>query len=279
MQRAFGKCTDSLPLHGSSTSVNQVSGAHSLAISPEASRASELAEPDFELIPLSNEAPESELARVNAALTEREKEIAALRDRLATLERSQNLEPCSVESAAPSSVESAAPSSVESAAPSSVESAAPSSVESAAPICVPIENVYPTLLNVAVAYNSGSLPPARLSDSIAPSQRQTPRRSFEIELEFTEDTHFYAGLTQDISQGGVFIATYHVRPIGSRLDLSFELPDGTQVKTSGHVRWLREDISDSARPGMGVAFSNLPEHVLTAIDRFCRERPPLYIEF
>jgi hypothetical protein len=100
--------------------VNQVSGAHSLAISPEASRASELAEPDFELIPLSNEAPESELARVNAALAEREKEIAALRDRLATLERSQNLEPCSVESAAPSSVESAAPSSVESAAPSSV---------------------------------------------------------------------------------------------------------------------------------------------------------------
>jgi hypothetical protein len=29
---------------------------------------------------------------------------------------------------------------------------------------------------------------------------------------------------------------------------------------------------------MGVAFSDLPEHVLTAIDRFCRERPPLYIE-
>ena len=84
-----------------------------------------------------------------------------------------------------------------------------------------------------------------------------------------------------MSEGGVFIATYRVQPVGTPLRLAFELPCGTKVTARGEVRWIREGDGDSndGRPGMGIAFTSLPEAALLAIGRFCRQRPPLYMEF
>jgi uncharacterized protein (TIGR02266 family) len=120
-----------------------------------------------------------------------------------------------------------------------------------------------------------SLPP----DSVPPSQRRDPRRAIEIEIEFKEDTQFFAGLTQDISEGGVFIATYRIQAIGTPLTLAFALPDGTRVTARGEVRWVRDTTLVEGRPGMGVAFTELPPEALAAIARFCRQNAPLYVEF
>jgi len=150
---------------------------------------------------------------------------------------------------------------------------------------------YPTLKRLslstamqAAAERAQSSPPpsqgpneARES-AVPSSRRRNQRLALELELEFTEDTHFYAGITQDLSQGGVFVATYRVLPVGTHLWLSFDLPDGTHVHTRGEVRWIREQQEGSLRPGMGVAFCDLPELALGAIQRFCRGREPLYIE-
>ncbi len=224
---------------------NEGSGAHSL-VTPVGQRRSrdipnERSGPDS----LRRDATEIELIRLRAMLLEREREIAQLRERLAQLE--------------------AVP-----AAP--VES--PHSHDEAKVD----KSRYPTLQRVAFAYASDSLPPPSIRDSVPPSQRRSPRRSCALELEFTEDTHFYAGLTQDISQGGVFIATYGLLPVGSRLDLSFDLPDGTEIRTRGEVRWLRESACSGTRPGMGVAFTELSDEAIVAIHRFCCERPPLYMD-
>lgn len=114
-----------------------------------------------------------------------------------------------------------------------------------------------------------SLPPT--------SQRRAERRPAELQVEFDSDTQFYAGITQDISEGGVFIATYCVHPVGTTLGLCFELPCGTKVETRGTVRWLREP-SHTTRPGMGVAFDELSAESLAAISRFCSQHVPLYVE-
>lgn len=152
---------------------------------------------------------------------------------------------------------------------------------------------YPTLKRLSLstamqaaaerAHTSSAPPPGEnkgeASESVVPSSRRRNQRlALELELEFTEDTHFYAGITQDLSQGGVFVATYRVLPVGTHLWLSFDLPDGTHVHTRGEVRWIREEQEGSLRPGMGVAFRDLPELALEAIQRFCRSREPLYIE-
>ncbi len=138
---------------------------------------------------------------------------------------------------------------------------------------------YPELQRVSLELSeSSSLPPAD-PDAAPGFRRRAPRRGCALELEFTRDTHFYAGLTQDLSQGGVFVATYQLFPVGSRLELGFQLPDGTQVRTRGVVRWLRaEGEAGAERPGMGIAFLDLSEEALAGIARFCRERAPLYME-
>jgi len=98
------------------------------------------------------------------------------------------------------------------------------------------------------------------------------RQSRVVEL------HFFAGLTLDISSGGLFIATYHLLPVGTALSLSFQLPDEVRLSVRGEVRWVRCASEGHERPGMGVAFKELSAEALVAISDFCAERPPLYID-
>lgn len=121
--------------------------------------------------------------------------------------------------------------------------------------------------------------PSQAPDSVPPSQRKDPRRAIELQIEFNEDTQFFAGLTQDVSEGGVFIATYRIQPIGTPLTVSFELPGGTKISARGQVRWIRDTNVVEGRPGMGVAFTDIGPECLSAVAEFCRRIAPLYVEF
>jgi uncharacterized protein (TIGR02266 family) len=106
--------------------------------------------------------------------------------------------------------------------------------------------------------------------------RAHPRVQIEVDVGMHSDSHFFTGLSGDLSEGGVFIATYRNLPIGSKLELDLPLPDGT-VKVHGIVRWTRPD-SEDAKQGVGVAFEQLPEEDRKRIAKFCAEREPLYFD-
>lgn len=110
------------------------------------------------------------------------------------------------------------------------------------------------------------------------TSRKDVRPVAELQVVFDLDTQFYTGLSQDFSEGGVFIATYQPQPIGTQLGLSFELPCGTKIVARGEVRWIRDTL-DASRPGMGVAFVKLSTLQLNAIARACHQRAPLLVEF
>jgi Tfp pilus assembly protein PilZ len=74
----------------------------------------------------------------------------------------------------------------------------------------------------------------------------------------------------------VFVQTYRDLPVGSDVEVLFELPDG-QLKAHGCVRWHR-DNSDSSPPGVGIAFEKLGEDDRQVIQRFCEQRAPLYYD-
>jgi uncharacterized protein (TIGR02266 family) len=271
MQKSAGKRNVPPPLHRQQLPVNERSGAHSL-VAPVATNLSRLTgDLGVDLDSPSRDAVEAELVQLRATLLERDREIAQLKERLAQYEAAPRVPAAAV---SPNSHDAKR---VETIA--NVDAGEQSLAhETAGSNFADLDTPYPILQRVAFAYTSSSLPPASVLDSAPPSQRRSPRRSCELELEFTEDTHFYAGITQDISQGGVFVATYRLLPVGSRLDLSFDLPDGTEIKTRGEVKWLRESAYSSERPGMGVAFLGLSEDAIVAIHRFCSERPPLYMD-
>lgn len=152
-----------------------------------------------------------------------------------------------------------------------------------APVATPVPSVPP---QVAVAASTSIVEWGPVKLEAAPesarsaqrSERRSVRRWCELEIEFTEDTQFFAGFTQDISEGGLFVATYQTLPVGSRLNLTFQLPDGSPITAHGEVRWLRQGDGGETRPGMGIAFTAVPSASMEAIRRFCARHPPLYVE-
>lgn len=128
------------------------------------------------------------------------------------------------------------------------------------------------------------LPPsAGVASEAAPKleleeHRATPRASLEVELHLASESHFFSGLSGDISEGGVFVSTYRELATGTQVDLEFSLPGSERVlKAKGEVRWHRSSSPD-APPGVGIAFESLPEEDRALIQRFCTLRPPLYYD-
>jgi uncharacterized protein (TIGR02266 family) len=118
----------------------------------------------------------------------------------------------------------------------------------------------------------------RSTRSDGAERRSSERWACALELEFTNESQFFAGLTQDISRGGLFIATYRKLAVGTPLRLRFDLPGGATVDVSGEVRWVREPTAGGTRPGLGVAFTDLAPEALEQIRAFCETTPPLYVE-
>jgi uncharacterized protein (TIGR02266 family) len=116
-----------------------------------------------------------------------------------------------------------------------------------------------------------------MSDDQPPShseRRSFPRMPVEVDIGFFSESNFYAGLTQDISEGGLFVATQRILPIGTDVTVSFTLPGVHEIKTEGVVMWVRQPVDGVA--GMGVRFTRLTSDDKAVIQRFVSKRAPLY---
>jgi uncharacterized protein (TIGR02266 family) len=124
-----------------------------------------------------------------------------------------------------------------------------------------------------VSHDSGPIP-------AVDARRAHPRHDVELEVSLESESNFYMGLTENLSEGGLFIATHLVKPIGTSIEVSFMLPHVPEpIKAAGTVRWTREfsETSDTM-PGMGVRIENIaPEHV-EQIREFLAARAPLFFD-
>lgn len=114
-----------------------------------------------------------------------------------------------------------------------------------------------------------------------PEQRAHARYDVELQVGLAwSESNFYMGLTENLSEGGLFIATHELRPIGSEVEVSLKLPNHPEpIRTSAIVRWIRVySKSSDASPGMGVQFAALPPELLEAIRTFLRRQTPLFYE-
>ena len=108
------------------------------------------------------------------------------------------------------------------------------------------------------------------------NRRKHPRVALAVEIDLSSESHFFSGLSGDLSEGGVFVETYRDIPVGSEVALEFDLPNGS-VTAHGSVKWHR-DHSDSSPPGVGVAFDDLSDEGKELIVAFCARRAPLYYD-
>jgi uncharacterized protein (TIGR02266 family) len=111
-------------------------------------------------------------------------------------------------------------------------------------------------------------------------RRQHLRHNVELEVTMESETNFYMGLTENLSEGGLFIATHVLKPLGTQIEVSFKLPDVSEpIKITGTVRWLREysPTSDTS-PGLGVRFEQVDARQTEQIKRFLAARDPLFYD-
>ncbi len=112
---------------------------------------------------------------------------------------------------------------------------------------------------------------------------QRAHSRYEVELEVGvgwSESNFYTGLTENVSEGGLFIATHQLRPVGTEIEVSLRLPDYYQpIRAVATVKWHRA-YSGAADicPGMGVQFESMSTEHLAAIKRFLAQRTPLFYE-
>jgi len=124
------------------------------------------------------------------------------------------------------------------------------------------------------------------SDPAAVEQKASERRAntrveLEVEVGLESDHNFYTGLTQDISSGGIFVATpIHFR-VGDQVSIKFTLPGhGSALAADAEVRWLRDPhvMRTDAPEGIGLRFLSLSPDVQAAIARFLESRDSLFYD-
>lgn len=116
--------------------------------------------------------------------------------------------------------------------------------------------------------------------SLPEDRRDISRAEFSIDVGLHTASQFFAGISGDLSEGGLFVATYTPQPVGSELHLSFVLPGGTAIRTAAIVAWSRlgDGHDDNTEPGMGLRFYGLSDDDRRAIERFLKVRPPMIYE-
>lgn len=127
------------------------------------------------------------------------------------------------------------------------------------------------------------VPPAEKSDPVAASgpdhRREHHRHKVDLDVSLGSDHNFYSGFAENLSAGGVFVATHLLRPVGEMVEICIHLPDNFEVHAMGEVRWVRVFNADSdTPPGIGVRFVGLDSSCEAAIQRFLREREPIFFD-
>jgi uncharacterized protein (TIGR02266 family) len=144
----------------------------------------------------------------------------------------------------------------------------------------------PSAPSVAHAATIASIPPNRVPSGPPQAQKDRlstplasgPREKLEANVGATTESNFYVGFSGDISEGGVFVATYLTLELGALVDVLVTLPGGFESSIPGIVRFVRDPMDMESEPGIGVRFEKLTAEQRELILRFIRKRPPMFYD-
>ena len=109
------------------------------------------------------------------------------------------------------------------------------------------------------------------------NRRAAPRTELRVEVLLETDVNFYYGMTHNLAEGGLFVCTYELFPIGAELTVHLTLPpDTTPLSLRGRVQWVREysERNHELPPGIGLQLLDPPPAALR--DLLAQREPTLY---
>jgi hypothetical protein len=114
-------------------------------------------------------------------------------------------------------------------------------------------------------------------------------RAVDAALGAHSPSNFYTGLAGGdvVASGGLFVATYQVPKVGEKVLLKISMPGGYEFLAKAKVAWTRDVATSlnpgSARgiagaPGFGAQFCEITDEGWRLIQRYVRNREPLFHE-
>jgi hypothetical protein len=104
----------------------------------------------------------------------------------------------------------------------------------------------------------------------------------ESEVGVHSETNFFTDFLGDINNhGGIFVATFHVLPVGTKCEVVLTFPGNLTAELRGVVRWKRENapgVSSTSSPGLGIEITEADKTAWDLIHRFIRKREPIMHE-
>jgi uncharacterized protein (TIGR02266 family) len=100
------------------------------------------------------------------------------------------------------------------------------------------------------------------------------RVAVQVRVDLRSENTFFTGFSENISEGGLFIATEAPHEIGNELDVELSLMGGGhRITQKVVVRWIRPSEAAGGLPaGMGVQFLILTDHEKLALQEFVDSR-------
>jgi uncharacterized protein (TIGR02266 family) len=101
--------------------------------------------------------------------------------------------------------------------------------------------------------------------------RRHSRAPIKLQVEYRTTGAFLVSYSMNLSKGGLFIETGSPLPVGSTVELQFEVPTAGALTVEGQVAWVRQGAYDGLPDGMGVQFGELDERYGDIIDVLVRD--------
>lgn len=125
------------------------------------------------------------------------------------------------------------------------------------------------------------LDPARSGAAEARRDRKLRRFPLKVEVGYATDHNFYTGFTENLSSGGLFVATHALMALGEVLEVAFTVPGLKRTcRAVAQVQWVRElnPNTPDVVPGMGVRFLELEPAARAAVKLFIQHREPIFYD-
>jgi len=140
----------------------------------------------------------------------------------------------------------------------------------------------PAQIDVQVERPRPATPPPRRAAEVTleAGDLEDARPELDADVTFDSEHNFYAGFSENIGDGGVFIQSWGAHNVGDRLTLRVTLPDANEpLDIVGEVRWMRiYDRAHETPPGIGLSFVELSPEAKGRIEAFIQQRRPLFYD-
>ena len=100
-------------------------------------------------------------------------------------------------------------------------------------------------------------------------RRIDPRYERELDVEVSFEGKKQTSRTKNISLGGLFVEPAASLPIGTTVQLRFQLPTQPEpVEVAGDVRWVIKQEGPNDKNGVGIRFQGLRARDVWALNRY-----------